>query len=147
MNGLRNRRKLLAAFGLVAILAGAGCREASTPPTTSAAPVVGPVDLPYNPDPPKDAKIIANLVGDAELDGGCVWLRQGVTDLSVLWPPGFTAEFNPVRIVDTAGTVVAQEGDQVELTGSFAADATAYQPHRCVVGTELWLAGTVRPSG
>ncbi len=76
MNGPCNRRKLLAAFGLVAILAGVGCREVPTPSTTSPAPVAGPVDLPYNPDPPKDAKIIANLAGDAGLDGGCVWLDK-----------------------------------------------------------------------
>jgi hypothetical protein len=139
--------KLLAAIGLVAIMAGAGCSEAATPSTTSTPQAAGPVDLPYNPDPPKDAKIIANLVGDAGLDGGCVWLRQGTTDLSVLWPPGFTAEFDPARIIDPTGTVVAQEGDRVELTGSFAADPTAYQPHRCVIGTELWLAGTVRTGG
>ena len=70
-------------------------------------------------------------------------LRQGQIDLSVLWPPGFTAEFNPVRIIDADGVVVAKDGDQVEVTGSFAADATVYQPHRCVIGTELWLAGRV----
>ena len=105
------------------------------------------MDLPYNPDPPKDAKIIATLSGDQNLDGGCVWLRQGQIDLNVLWPPGFTAEFNPLRIIDADGIVVAQDGDRVEVTGSFAADATVYQPHRCAIGTELWLAGRVTKSG
>ena len=146
MKKLPNRRTALATLGLVALLAAAGCSETSTPTTTSAPQPAGPVDLPYNPDPPKDARIIATLAGDAAVDGGCVWLRQGVTDLSVLWPPGFTAEFDPVRLIDATGTVVAQEGDQIEVTGSFAADATAYQPHRCEIGTELWLAGMVRTS-
>jgi hypothetical protein len=85
------------------------------------------------------------MMGDPELDGGCVWLRQGNIDLSVLWPEGFTAEFNPVRVYDGDNNLVAQEGEEVSLSGTFAADATAYQPHRCVVGSELWLAGQVEP--
>lgn len=129
------------------LLAGTGCSETAAPSTTLLEPAAaGPVDLPPNPDPPKDAKIIATLEGDPDLDGGCVWLRQGQIDLSVLWPPGFTAEFDPARIIAADGTVVAQEGDRVELTGTFAADAAAYRPHRCVVGSELWLAGGVTKS-
>ena len=146
MSGAGNPRRFLGTLGLVVLLAVTGCSEtvpSSTTTTTAAPGTAGPVDLPYNPDPPKDAKIIARLFGDQNLDGGCVWLRQGQIDLSVLWPPGFTAEFNPVRIIDADGVVVAEDGDQVEVTGSFAADATVYQPHRCVIGTELWLAGRV----
>ena len=150
VHGIGHPRSALTTLGLVVLLMATGCGDGTTQPTlptTSEAISLGPVDLPLNPDPPKDAKMMATLVGDPELDGGCVWLRQGVVDLSVLWPPGFTAEFNPVRIMDAAGTVVAQGGDQVELTGSFAADPTAYEPHRCTVGPELWLTAQVQKSG
>ena len=56
------------------------------------------------------------------------------------------ADFNPVRLFDGNDHLVAQEGEALELTGSFAADATTYRPHRCIVGSELWLAGRVGSS-
>jgi hypothetical protein len=147
---IRHPRRTFATLGLAVLLVATGCSDDTTQPTQPAASEAidpGPVDLPHNPDPPREARMIATLVGDPELDGGCVWLRQGAVELSVLWPPGFTAEFNPARVMDAAGNVVAQEGDQVELTGSFAADPKAYEPHRCTVGSELWLAAQVHKSG
>ncbi len=130
---------------VVALLLGTGCTDSATEPHTTTPGSAQRVDLPYNPDPPKAALLVATMMGDPELDGGCVWLRQGNIDLSVLWPEGFTAEFNPVRVYDGDNNLVAQEGEEVSLSGTFAADATAYQPHRCVVGSELWLAGQVEP--
>jgi hypothetical protein len=149
VHGIRYPHRAIATLGLVVLLVASGCSDTTQPtqPSTGAATDSGRVDLPQNPDPPKDARMVATLVGDPELDGGCVWLRQGGVDLSVLWPPGYAAEFNPARVIDASGNVVAQEGDQVELTGSFAADPTAYEPHRCTVGSELWLAARVERSG
>jgi len=143
MKRIHHRSTTLAALGLVVLLVGAGCRDRVTNPNTTSADPPGRVDLPYNPDPPKGARMIATLTGDPAMDGGCVWLRQGTTDFGVLWPGGFAAEFNPVRLYDAEGELVAQEGDQVELTASFTADPAAYQPHRCAVGSVLWLAGQV----
>lgn len=132
---------LLLALSVVAT----ACSEPSEAPTTTtgSTAATGPVELPANPDPPKSATIYATLQGDAALDGGCVWLRQTNTEFSVLWPTGFTAEFDPVRLYDEAGNLIAEEGDRLAVTGTFAPEPTDYQPYRCAVGTELWLAGTV----
>ena len=75
MSGAGNPYRFLATLGLLVLLAVTGCSETvpSSTTTTPAAPdTASPVDLPYNPDPPKDAKIIATLLGDQNLDGGCV---------------------------------------------------------------------------
>jgi hypothetical protein len=117
--------------------------ETSTTLTTTAATAAGPVELPTNPDQPKGATIFATLQGDAELDGGCVWLQQTNVDFAVLWPAGFTADFDPIRLYDPAGNLVAEAGDQLVVTGGFASEPADYQPYRCAVGTELWLAGSI----
>ncbi|MDR9450387.1 MAG: hypothetical protein RI637_04125 [Acidimicrobiia bacterium] len=146
MPAIQPRLRVPAILMVTLVVIGTGCAETSTEPNTAAPLSPGRVELPYNPDPPQEARIIANLAGDPQLDGGCVWLRQGTTDFSVLWPEGFTADFNPLRLYDGNGDLVAQEGEALELTGSFAVDAAAYRPHRCIVGSELWLAGRVGSS-
>ena len=120
----------------------ADTESASTTTIVATAPT-GPVDLPVNPDPPGGATIYATLQGDAGVEGGCVWLRQTTTDFGVLWPAGYTAEFDPIRLYDADGDLVGEEGDRLEVTGAFAVDPADYQPYRCAAGTELWLAGTV----
>lgn len=137
------------ALSMALALAVGACGEPSATPTTTSrsTAAVGPVELPANPDPPKSATIFATLEGDATLDGGCVWLRQTNIEFSVLWPTGFTADFDPIRLYDEAGNLVAEEGDRLVVTGAFALDASAYQPYRCTVGTELWLAGSVEKNG
>lgn len=146
MPAIQPRLRVPAILMVTLVVIGTGCAEASTEPNTAAPLAPGRVELPYNPDPPQEARIIANLAGDPQLDGGCVWLRQGTTDFSVLWPEGFTADFNPLRLYDGNDHLVAGEGEALELTGSFAVDAAAYRPHRCIVGSELWLAGRVGSS-
>ena len=141
------RPKALVGLVTMILLISTGCSDSTTDPNTSAPVSPGRVDLPYNPDPPKEARLVATLVGDPELDGGCVWLRQGTIEFAVLWPEGFSADFNPVRLYDGDDNLLAQDGETLELTGSFAAEATAYQPHRCSIGSELWLAGRVDPRG
>jgi hypothetical protein len=137
---------LLLVLALVVAACGASSEiSTTTTPTTTGGgtPAVGPVELPANPDPPQSAIIYATLQGDRAFDGGCVWLEQTTTEFSVLWPPGFTAEFDPIRLFDETGTLIAEGGDRLVLTGGFAPEAADYQPYRCAVGTELWLAGTV----
>jgi hypothetical protein len=130
---------------LVLVVVVGACGEAKNAPTTTtaAAAPAGPVELPVNPDPPKSSTIYATLQGDAGMEGGCVWLRQTTTDFGVLWPAGYTAEFDPIRLYDADGTLVGEEGDRLVVTGAFAIDPADYQPYRCAAGTELWLAGTV----
>jgi hypothetical protein len=134
---------LVLVLALVVAACGASSETSTTTTTGGDEPTDGPVELPANPDPPKSATIYGTLQGDPALDGGCVWLQQTSTDFSVLWPPGFTAEFDPIRLFDDTGTLIAEEGDRLVLTGGFAPEAADYQPYRCAVGTELWLAGTV----
>jgi hypothetical protein len=37
--------------------------------------------------------------------------------LPVIWPKGFHATFDPVRIYDRSGRIVAREGDTIEAGG------------------------------
>jgi hypothetical protein len=141
------RPKALVGLVTLILLISTGCSDSTTDPNTSTPVSPGRVDLPYNPDPPKEARLVATLRGDPELDGGCVWLRQGTIEFAVLWPEGFSADFNPVRLYDGDDNLLVQDGETLELTGSFAAEPTAYQPHRCSIGSELWLAGRVDRGG
>lgn len=48
----------------------------------------------------------------------CVWLEDRAGDRTYLiLPPDVTAAFNPTRLVDAAGSVVATEGEIVTVTG------------------------------
>ncbi len=57
------------------------------------------------------------LRGDPNDPQEAVWLEgQAGTRLSIVWPAGFTASFEPnVVLRDERGTVVAVAGDRVEL--------------------------------
>jgi hypothetical protein len=41
----------------------------------------------------------------------------GYPPIALAWPPGYSATFQPLRVYDPAGTVVAAEGDEVEVSG------------------------------
>jgi hypothetical protein len=78
------------------------------------------------------------LAGDPEFDGGCLWivrsdeLESMDEATAVRWPQGFGALFDPVRLVDPQGNVVASEGEIVVLGGGSMDPSIVLQ--RCAVG-------------
>lgn len=77
-----------------------------------------------------DARISGVLDGDAEVDGGCLWLEKSGERVSVVWPHGYRARFDPPRLVAPDGTVVATAGDRVRSGGGLVPTAMP----RCDVG-------------
>lgn len=67
------------------------------------------------------ALLVGRLRGDADM--GCLWIEPGEeyaglgNRVSVEWPYGYTAAFDPIRLYDADGHVVAREGDLLELGG------------------------------
>lgn len=112
----------------------AGASPAVSPSgaATVPSPAVSPSGAPASPDPsttvlpalpPLAAQDLAGLYGALRGDPvtQCVWIEQNGGELaSVLWPPGWTARFEPLELLDAAGAVVATEGDRLQLTGSGA---------------------------
>lgn len=66
--------------------------------------------------------IAGTLDGDADLEGGCVWLDTADGRYEVLWPDGWRASADPVALRNPDGDVVARRGDRVEVTGRRAED-------------------------
>lgn len=76
------------------------------------------------------------VVGSRAL--GCVWVVQGGTRHAAIWPPGFRARFDPVRIYDAQHREVWREGQAIELGGGGGNAAPV--PGRCRTGdSALWL--------
>lgn len=64
-----------------------------------------------------DNPVTGRLMGDPKDQREPVWLeRDDGTRLSVVWPAGFTVQFEPeLALHDEQGRVVARNGDQVTL--------------------------------
>ena len=83
------------------------------------------------------------LLHGAQQDGAdpCLWLEQIDGKLvSVLWPYGYRAAVDPIRVVDAAGNTIATVGDRVELVGG----GSRQRPDRCDVGESTYAVGSVR---
>lgn len=78
------------------------------------------------------------LGGDADLEGGCVWLDTAEGRIEVLWPEAYNASTDPIELRAVDGAVVAAAGDEVTITGLPAADMVS----TCQVGA-LWTATAV----
>lgn len=66
---------------------------------------------------------------------GCVYGESGQERIGLIWPFGYYAESDPLRVYDQDGQLVAQEGDALESGGGFS---SRQGPDRC--GTsEVWV--------
>lgn len=85
----------------------------------------------------------ATLNGDEAL--GCVWVEGADgARTAVVWPFGFQAFGNPLRIVGPDGQLVAQQGDVLAIGGGSAPAGFAIPPELDPCGTgELWSASEV----
>lgn len=94
------------------LLGVAACRGAQQSPQSQSFPI------PTQSDgfPGEDARVGGVLRGDA--DQGCLWLEHRSGErLAVLWPPGYSAMFGPVRLIGPDGEVVAREGETISGGG------------------------------
>lgn len=120
----------VALAALCAACAGAGGGGQANP-TLGATPPGGTDEAPAEGD-----TITGTLGGDAELEGGCVWVDDGAVKWQVQWPDGYTVSTDPVAV--TAPDVDIAEGDTVTVTGSEQTDVMT----TCQVGP-VWLATSV----
>lgn len=81
-------------------------------PTDSAEP-----SPPAPSTPADDRTTTGTLSGDAQLEGGCVWIDTREGAIEPLLPEGYSTTANPVALVGPDGEVVAEAGDQVTIFG------------------------------
>jgi hypothetical protein len=63
---------------------------------------------------------------EASPNSPCLELTPtGHPPIALAWPPGYSATFQPLRVYDPAGAVVAAEGDQVEVSGTLVRQENA----------------------
>jgi hypothetical protein len=63
----------------------------------------------------------------------CAWMGTN----GVLWPAGYRIEFNPTRLVDSGGRVVAHQGQFVSAGGDIVGTASWPNASRCYIGENL----------
>lgn len=120
------RRRLLGAGAIAAILAGCG----------TAAPA-GTVEQPGfdGSDGAMTAVVAGTLAGDAERDGGCVWLELPDSQLAAIaWAFPVFLRTDDMVLVDEHAEVLAEVGDRIQLGGGFA---TGESIDRCMVSDTL----------
>ncbi|CAN5502819.1 hypothetical protein BH23ACT9_BH23ACT9_28920 [soil metagenome] len=134
-NNWRAALPLIGAVMLTVLLAGCGnprigtstSNETLTPLPTSSQP---------NPD---GALVEGTLVGDG---AGCLWIDGEIAPWAVLWPPGYSSQIvdDVISLLDQNGTVVAHEGQTVQLGGS---DTTTPERQGCGPANtgRTWVAG------
>ena len=132
---------------LAAVLALAGCgpvvdQQAPAAPSETAPATPPPGDV-SEPDPAPSAPaegrpVSGTLNGDAQLEGGCVWVETADGNIEPMLPEGFSATTDPVALVGPDGDVVAEIGDEVTITGAPAPDVLT----TCQVG-EVWRVSAV----
>lgn len=107
--------RVVFALAMFAVLVLQACTQGGTEGSSADASVV-PIPTQTDGFGGEDARITGVLQGDAS--EGCLWLEGPDGErTSVLWPPGYAAMFDPVRLVGPEGDVVANGGDQLQAGG------------------------------
>jgi hypothetical protein len=76
------------------------------------------------------------IVGDSA--AGCVWIEYGDALHAAFWPPGTTAKFNPLRLLDSANNIIWTEGEAHNFGGSPRAEGdTTGIPPQCRNGNDV----------
>jgi len=144
----------LAALLLMTVLALAGCDPVTgqTPaPEPSPEPSAPADDLPTNEPAPNEPAptadpdgqtVTGTLDGDAQLEGGCVWLEVADGNIQLLLPDGYTTSVGPVALIGPDGAVIAEQGDPVTVVGSPAPEISTI----CQVGS-VWRVSAVKSGG
>jgi hypothetical protein len=149
----------------VALLVVVGCANPvqPTPPASQPAPEteapptnqqrVG-VYLPASVTSPGDGDLtfLARLGGFVRGDQatGCVWIELlDGSEVSVLWPRGYFATFDPLVIYDPVREPIARDGDELEFVGGSFPFRPGWDPTNlppeCRHGDAVWITGQVVP--
>jgi hypothetical protein len=65
--------------------------------------------------------------------------------ITYLWPAGYRVRFHPTVLLDTAGKVVAHQGQYITVGGGFVGTASWPDAARCYKGGDVWaIQGPVR---
>jgi hypothetical protein len=78
------------------------------------APAPAPFELPRHNQPAVAATGVATG-GILRFDGRCAWLEQETGGANLIWPSGYRAVAPPLQIIGLSGSVVAREGDRLDL--------------------------------
>ncbi len=86
----------------------------------------GPGDSPTARGGAGRVDLAGRFGGDAHLEGGCAWLETlpgrpapdpAVPRYQPVWPAGYEVVFEPLRLLNPAGRVVATDGQEVRVQG------------------------------
>ena len=127
-HGSAGTQRLVAVIGtaLASVVAGCG---ATGPAGTVAQPQFD------GGDAAMAASVDGTLAGDADLDGGCIWLEGADGEKSsIVWAFPVFLRAEDMALVDEDGGVLAEVGDRVLLGGGKAQGETI---DRCMVSDDL----------
>jgi hypothetical protein len=132
-------------------VAGAACGASSDKDGAS----VIATELPTTDNPEGtglDARLEGRLEGSA--DSGCVWLvptEEGWprARIATVWPKGFTAQWEPLRLMRDDGEVIASEGDVLVTGGGLVPTLPPVPPLRepCRTGDRVWVVSQAAEDG
>jgi hypothetical protein len=140
----------LAPHGLVAAVAALILAACGGGAGDDAGSATEPPALPTS-DSPEGVGMEATLTGRLEGDAttGCVWIvppepmPEGER-IAVVWPRGFSAEWEPLRIYREGGELAAEEGDSIVTAGGFTTTSRDRLPEECRPEGEIWLLSSVQ---
>lgn len=123
-------------------------RPTSPPPSAPASqPAVEGIALPTYGDGPVPRSVLrdASIVGSA--DRQCVWLLDAEGHRhAALWPRGYRAGFDPVRVFNAAGRPVWGEGHVQDVGGGFTSAGVERLAEACRTGDRVWWVGELDAS-
>jgi hypothetical protein len=78
-----------------------------------------------------EGRLRGGLVGDER----CLWIDVSGAPVTIVWPHGYRARFDPARLIGPDGDVVAYEGQELTLGGGWHTTAGS----RCSVGARSFF--------
>lgn len=121
-----NRMVLLLATAMLLAACSDDCSSTGGPAPSSAVNAPAPsmaVNLPTSEWTPGLGGDGARIAGELSVDeNNCVYLANGPTRTWVLWPKGYRATISSdgvLTLFDAEGSVVAHDGDEVEMGGGY----------------------------
>lgn len=85
--------------------------------STVASELVAPRVIPLPTEPGHSVALEGQIHGRLDSDGACVWLDVSPSGrrVGVIWPLGYSARRRPLRVLDSAGSLVGRVGDEIDL--------------------------------
>ena len=131
------RRSVATALMAMLVLLGCGPVAEQQPPEPAASESAE-ASPPASDGGANEQTATGTLEGDAQLEGGCVWIEAAEGAIAPMLPDGYTTTSDPVAVLGPDGEVIAEGGDQVTITGTPATDIST----TCQVGT-VWRVSAI----